>query len=325
MKLNRYLFTVVILFVLNACEEMDDPIINIGDSDDFELYYFSKRDGIINIYGINKDGIETVIIEDNDSQDWWVRVSPNKEKILWYKSPLNGLKEFDNYKEAELWTANIDGSNPQKIVDLNDYGWTEQGVADWSPDGSQLVMAVLDSTTHWHIYITDSNGKNPIKISQRNSLFADPSWSPDGSKIVYSAFPEGQVIGFTTELEIHIMDKDGSNEIRLTDDDFQDHDPYWSPDGNEICFETFWGLSNCSLLGKWSLRKYSFTNDSATALIEDENLATVPRWTDDSNNIFFIRKECTSEWEINKIGRNGENLQKVEIQNPAPIFGCEII
>lgn len=316
---------IIIILTLTSCTKPNDPIDPPQNSESTELYYFSKRDGVINIYGRNKDGIESAIIEDNSSQDWWVRVSPDKQKILWYKSPLNGIKEYDNYKEAELWTANIDGTNPQKIIDLNDYGWTEQGVADWSPDGTQLVMAVLDSTTHYHIYITNSDGSNPIKISQRNSLFADPSWSPDGSKIVYSAFPVGQVIGFTTDLEIHVMNKDGSNEVRLTDDEFQDHDPYWSPDGDEISFETFWGLSNCSVFGKWSLRKHSLVTNETTALIEDENLATVPRWTKNSENIFFIRKECSGEWEINKIGRDGGNLQKFEIENPAPIYGCELI
>jgi TolB protein len=233
--------------------------------------------------------------------------------------------EFNNYDEAELWMANYDGSNQRKVIDLADYNWSAQGVADWSPDGKELAMAVTDSSGLWGIYITDAEGNNPQKISQRKSLYADPSWSPDGQKIVYSAFPEGYVGINTFKLEVHIMNRDGSNETRLTFDEFQDHDPYWSPDGKEIAFETLWGLSNCSVIGKWGVRKYSFDSEQTTFIIQDENATGIPRWTRDSTAIYLGRTVCGELTKVVKTDREGKNLETVLSDNRFPIYDVDIV
>lgn len=296
-------------------------------SEDLELYYYSRREGVVNIYKSDLNGNETVIIEDNEHHDWWVRVSPDKTKMLWYKSPLDRPENqhYNNYKEAELWMANIDGSDPHKVIDLEDYNWAEQGVADWSPDGTQLVMAAVDTSEHFHLFITDDEGQNPFRLTNRNSLFVDPSWSPDGQKIVYSAYPAGSLPIFTTALEIHTINIDGTDETRLTFDDFQDHDPYWSPDGKEIAFESLWGLSNCSPIGKWSIRKHDLETGATIAIIEDEHGSTVPRWSPDSEQLYFARLECFKFAGIFRVDRDGSNMQEVIRNNDFPQFDCDVV
>ena len=39
--------------------------------------------------------------------------------------------------------------------------------------------------------------------------------------------------------EIYVMDADGSNPTRLTNDAKRDEDPDWSPDGTQIAFRSF--------------------------------------------------------------------------------------
>jgi Tol biopolymer transport system component len=58
-----------------------------------------------------------------------------------------------------------------------------------------------------------------------------PSWSPDGTRIVFQSR-----IG--TNSEIYMMDADGSNQIRLTNDPADDEMPSWSPDGKRIIFSS---------------------------------------------------------------------------------------
>ena len=142
----------------------NDPVPPMDKGDEkLELFYYSKRNDINNIYKSDLQGAESPIIIDNNHHDWWVRVSPDRQTILWYKSPLDvpANDEFNNYDEAELWMANYDGSNPRKVIDLSDYNWSAQGVADWSPDGKELVMAATDeSGLMGYLYYRCRGGKS---------------------------------------------------------------------------------------------------------------------------------------------------------------------
>lgn len=74
------------------------------------------------------------------------------------------------------------------------------------------------------IFVMNADGTNPIDLGPGYS----PSWSPDGSKIVY-----GDGNGETSDL--WIMNADGSNKTRLTVN-WSSHSPAWSPVGNRIAF-----------------------------------------------------------------------------------------
>lgn len=329
---------ILALGIITACSSDDNPIVpedNTNTPNDdtisnppddesdpiIELFYYSKRNGVNNIYKSDLDGNETPIIVDPDNHDWWIRVSPNKQTILWYKSPINvsSNDEFNNYDEAELWMANSDGTNPQKVIDLADNNWTAQGVADWSPDGMEIVMAGKGQD-NWGIYITDMEGKNPVKISQDTNVdYADPSWSPDGEKIVFSKF-----VGLN--LEIHVMDKSGANEVQLTnDDDYQNYDAYWSPDGKEIAFESKWTILDCFLLGKWAIRKYNFDTELTTDVIKDDNRNGLARWTKDSEQIYFSISVCGEPAKIARINRDGSAVETLIEDAQIPYYDCDLV
>ncbi|MBM3239583.1 hypothetical protein FJZ31_25125, partial [Candidatus Poribacteria bacterium] len=56
-----------------------------------------------------------------------------------------------------------------------------------------------------------------------------PSWSPDGKKIAFASYRDGNG-------EIYVMNADGTNPIRLTNHPTTDWNPCWSPDGTKIAF-----------------------------------------------------------------------------------------
>jgi Tol biopolymer transport system component len=59
----------------------------------------------------------------------------------------------------------------------------------------------------------------------------DPAWSPDGTKIAFASDRDGNP-------EIYVMNADGSDATRLTNDPGHDWNPAWAPDGSRIAFES---------------------------------------------------------------------------------------
>ena len=102
----------------------------------------------------------------------------------------------------------------------------------WSADGSQFVFGAVVTGQAALRIVKGSNGDlvKEIKLPSLGEIF-NPTWSPDGKRIAFSA----QVGGVT---DLFIYDLDGGQLERLTDDPYADLEPAWSPDGQKIAFVT---------------------------------------------------------------------------------------
>jgi TolB protein len=69
------------------------------------------------------------------------------------------------------------------------------------------------------------------RLTSRIAAINLPSWSPDGRKIVFVSARDGN-------LEIYVMNADGSKQQNLTRHPGRDSDAEWSPDGKKIAFTT---------------------------------------------------------------------------------------
>lgn len=68
-----------------------------------------------------------------------------------------------------------------------------------------------------------------IQLTDNTSPDYSPSWSANGSRIVFMSRRDGNA-------EIYKMDADGDNEVRLTNSPADDGAPVFSPDGRKIAF-----------------------------------------------------------------------------------------
>lgn len=71
--------------------------------------------------------------------------------------------------------------------------------------------------------------ESEVNITSNPAEDANPSLSPDGSKILFSSDLEGT-------FHIYVVNVDGSGLAKLTDDPAGDFSPRWSPNGKRIAF-----------------------------------------------------------------------------------------
>ncbi len=81
------------------------------------------------------------------------------------------------------------------------------------------------------IYVMDADGENVVKLTDNNYNDCHPSFSYDGSKLVFESWRDGNH-------EIYIMNNDGSNQVNLTNNGAADGEPAYSPAGNKIVFSS---------------------------------------------------------------------------------------
>ena len=103
-------------------------------------------------------------------------------------------------------------------------------------DAQARIAFASDRDGNWEIYVMDVNGGNPRNLTNDPSDDRDPSWSPDGKRIVFFSNRDGHVIDGRPTSEIYVMDADGGNPQNLTNDRNDDRFPSWSPDGKRIAF-----------------------------------------------------------------------------------------
>lgn len=154
-------------------------------------------------------------------------VSPKRDKIAFI---------CDATGRADLFVQSIDisGTMQGKPVQLFSLPGSTQGSPTFSADGSKVAF-VSDKDGSARIYQIPATGGSkraqPELITKANRENTCPSWSPDGTKLAYSAKTNGI-------RQIWIYDFATSEEKQLTSGPGNKENPVWAPDSLHIIFNS---------------------------------------------------------------------------------------
>lgn len=148
--------------------------------------------------------------------------------------------------DYDIYTATDEGGDLQKIFGSDVY----DAEATVSEDGQTIVFTSA-RTGDLEIYTMDVDGSNVRQLTHEVGYDGGPFFSPDGTKIVYRAsHPEdpaaiqdyqrllGQGLIRPNALDIWVMDADGSNKTRITNNGKANFGPFFHPSGDKIIFSS---------------------------------------------------------------------------------------
>lgn len=148
------------------------------------------------------------------------------------------------YDTYDIYTAKPDGSDLRRLTNAHSYN----AEATITRDGKKIVFT---STRNGDldIYTMDADGSNVKQLTHELGYDGGPFWSYDGKKIVYRAeHPQtlheiedykdllSRGLIRPGNLEIWVMDADGSNKRQITRNGAANFAPYFFPDGKRIIF-----------------------------------------------------------------------------------------
>ena len=228
-------------------------------------------------------------------------LSPDGKHIVFFSS--RDLFSIDLYL-ADATTGRI----VRKLVDtaLNSHFTSLQFIGSagsWRPDSRQFViggvhagkavLAILD--------VADGDVAREIEIPEVGEIL-NPTWSPDGKSIAFSATVGG-------DSDLFIYDLTAGSLKRITSDLFADLQPAWSPDGDTIAFVTDRFTTNEKLLnaGDYRLAVLEVASGRISPVptfLQGKNIN--PQWAPDSRNLYFVSDQ------------NGiSNIYRVNLQSGA--------
>lgn len=273
------------------------------------LAFNSDRTGNYEIFTMRDDRSQLrQLTTDAGFDTWWARMSPDRQRILFYRTP-QGVHDSD-HTQASLWIMNADGSGQRQLRPPGADGWEQQGHAEWSPDGTQFIM-FGGSRLNPQIFLTDAEGQLLRQVTDRPGQNLDPSWSPDGQTIVFVGCPQAACI--EPNYEVFTIPVAGGEAQQLTSNAIRDHDPYFSPSGTHIAWLAQTNPGAFGVLGGWDVMLMQADGSEQHNLTNDGQLNSKPHWSRDGQRIYFHRlvPGVDTHWRICALNFDGTGLTEI--------------
>ncbi len=131
----------------------------------------------------------------------------------------------------------------------------------------------------------------------------EPYWSPDGKRIVFISNRNGP-------FNVYVMNANGSNVIRLTNQAAADDTPSWSPDGSQIAFVS-------ERDGNSEIYLINADGGNLRRLTKHPGEDLHPNWSNDSRRILFNSTRASANqanpdtYDIYSMSTTGSEIQRL--------------
>ncbi|MDK2596649.1 TolB family protein [Pseudoalteromonas obscura] len=250
---------------------------------------------------------------------------------------IYSAKEGDN---RSVYLSDQYGRDRLKVIDLTN----NDGYPSISPHGKTIAFyGKYDNNRTWSIHKVDLDGSNVIRLTNKRFVWdSAPSWSPDGSSIIFSReykgasnqwqeevwlmdengnnqrqihalkgraasfLPDGKIIfqSNSKHSQLFIADIHGNNQVQLTDTNSSNRSPAVSPNGKYIAF-----LANRD--GNQEVYVMNIDGSDQRRLTFNNIEDWDPAWSADSNYIYFISQNESDFYDVFSIHRDGSSLIKI--------------
>ena len=183
------------------------------------IAYVSNESGSLDIYVIDVRGGNPLRLTSGASAEY----SPSP---TWFPDGSSiAFVSKDERGEESIWKIGQLGGTPTLILANATYPAI-------SPDGKMIAFSRADRSGEPRIGVASLGEPDSIVMltGKGDGLWwqDEPAWSPEGSKICYSA-----------RHDLWIVPAKGGKAWRLTTDEQADREPTWSPDGRHVYFSSY--------------------------------------------------------------------------------------
>ncbi len=226
----------------------DDMMPSISP-DGRRIAFVSNRTGNWDIFTMSVEGgppTQITFESDDEVQPTW---SPDGRQLAFARKNARTSR-------WEIWTASA--SEPSGSTFL-----CEGFLPRWCPDASHNCLLFQRARQQgsrfygiWTIKLHNGQAMNPTEIvSAQNAAIIQPSWSPDGKRIVFTTVvdPIAQSGDLPEQSDLWVVNVDGTGRARLTGGHFRNMQPVWGGDdriyfvSNRAGVENLWSVSPSSV------------------------------------------------------------------------------
>lgn len=231
-------------------------------------------------------------------------ISPDGSRVAFVATRMD--RESDSYRSA-IWVVHTAGGEARQFT----AGAKRDGSPRWSPDGRWLAFTSERGEDKPQLAVIPAAGGESKLLTNLPLGAGVPTWSPDGTRIAFSAKTgtppdpdpkkakpyrritsmkyriNGQGFTYDQRRHVFVLEVEGGEPRQVTDGDWDDTQPAWSPDGRELAF----------ISARHEEREFDSTSDvwvvpadggAARLLTESSGACGAPSWSPDGRQIAHI-------------------------------------